>query len=67
MSKTEEILTEINKLNRDELDIIYQELVKKMDKLDKFRTAIEKVRGIGKGVWGMDAQEYINELRKDDR
>ena len=38
-----------------------------MDKLDKFRTAIEKVRGIGKGVWGMDAQEYINELRKDDR
>ncbi len=67
MSKTEQILIEINKLNSDELDIVYQELVKRIKKSEKLRATFEKVRGIGKGVWDMDAQEYINELRKDDR
>ena len=67
MSKTDQIIREINLLNDAELDIIYQELLKKISKFDRLKNALHKIRGTGKGVWELDAQDYINELRQDDR
>lgn len=67
MSKTDQIISEINLLNDEELDIIYQELLKKISKLDRLKNVLKKVRGKGKGVWGTDAQEYVNEIRDYDR
>jgi hypothetical protein len=29
--------------------------------------ALEKIRGIGEGIWNEDAQEYVNRLRDNDR
>lgn len=33
----------------------------------KVKMKLEKYRGKGQGVWQKDAQEYVNQLRKDDR
>jgi hypothetical protein len=28
---------------------------------------LEQLKGIGKGIWNEDAQEYVNKLRSNDR
>jgi hypothetical protein len=37
------------------------------DRKTKFLKLLDKLSGIGKGVWDEDAQEYVNKLRNNDR
>lgn len=67
MSKTEYIIQELDLLNPSELETIYHELLKKINKADRVREILAKLRGKGEGVWTQDAQEYVNQLRENDR
>ncbi len=66
-STVSQILGAISKLNPAERQTLYDRLRQEMDDKKELERRINSYRGIGKGVWGMDAQEYINELRDDDR
>lgn len=70
MSKTEQILKQLKELERAELEIILDELVRRINRSQQIKEALLKVKGKGKGVWtkeGEDAQEYINNIRENDR
>lgn len=61
------IIREIENLSLSqqvELNSILTERLKKRERLIK---SLDEIRGIGKGLWNMDAQEYINKMRADDR
>ena len=65
MSKVEALLLEINNLSAQEFQLLVTKLLAKANKLEQATNMLSKYRGIGKGVWPMDAQEYVNELRND--
>ena len=68
MSKIEQILKQLKKLERAELEIILEKLVRRINRSQQIKEAFLKVKG--KGVWtkeGEDAQEYINNIRENDR
>ncbi|WP_421829179.1 hypothetical protein [Larkinella sp.] len=67
MSRAEAIIQEINTLNSDELELVYHELLKRLDRLGRIKNTLTKFRGKGGQVWSQDAQEYVNKLREDDR
>ncbi|GAB3928709.1 hypothetical protein [Larkinella terrae] len=67
MSRTEVIIQEINTLNSDELEVVYHELLKRLNRIGRIKTTLTKFRGKGENVWSQDAQEYVNKLRDDDR
>lgn len=62
-----QILDEISKLNPKEKEELYDHLREELVDVAELERRINSYRGIGRGVWEMDAQEYINELRNDDR
>ena len=65
--KTNQIILEINTLSLPELEELQKEIIKKIIKLNKVKDAFAKIRGISRGVWNMDAQEYVNQSREGDR
>ncbi len=65
MSRVENIIQEIEALEDDELELLLQVLLKRLDKRRRMKEVFDKYRGIGKGVWPSDAQAYINQLRED--
>ena len=67
MTKTETILKEINSLTMTELELIYNEIQKRINRLQKAQKALEEFRGTGVGVWPKDVQKWINEGRDDGR
>jgi hypothetical protein len=67
MSRTEQIIQEINLLTPSELELVYYEIQKRVNKTNRVKEVLSKIRGKGKGVWLLDAQEYVNQLREDDR
>jgi len=67
MSKVENILTKINELNDTELEQLMRKIIHKVDEEKRVKSILEKYRGIGKGIWNMDTQDFINEERKHDR
>ncbi len=67
MSKTELILQQIATLTPEETEAVYQELKRRLDRVARARAALDKVKGKGTGVWGLDAQDYVNQLRENDR
>ncbi|MCB9352929.1 MAG: hypothetical protein H6573_36405 [Lewinellaceae bacterium] len=66
MTRIQTIIEEINHLNPDELEVILREILMRLDRKKKIETILEEYMGIGEGVWEMDAQEYVNELREED-
>lgn len=54
------------KLTDEELDELARALQQKAERLERFRDFLASIKGSGADVWGMDAQEYINQLRADD-
>lgn len=66
MTRIQTIIEEINHLNPDELEVILKEILMRLDRKKKIETILEEYMGIGEGVWEMDAQEYVNELREED-
>ncbi len=41
--------------------------VLKENKNERKNINVAKYRGLAKGVWGIDAQKYVKELRDEDR
>ena len=67
MTKIQNILTEVDQLEIEELEILLKEVIKKIEETKRIDSILEEYMGIGEGVWKSDAQEYINELREEDR
>lgn len=65
MSKVEMLLEEIQHLPQNELEVLAQEIFKKLERLKKAQAILLKIRGTGKGIWPGDAQSIINKLRED--
>jgi len=66
MTRIQTIIEEINHLDPDELEVILKEIMTRLDRKKKIESRLEEYMGIGEGVWEMDAQEYVNELREED-
>lgn len=67
MSLTEQIIQSIDLLPPTELEVIYQEVAKRMSNISRATKLLAKYRGKGRGIWSMDAQEYVQQLRQDTR
>jgi hypothetical protein len=67
MSRTEHILQEIDELNPNELELLYHEILKRVNKAGRIKDILSKYSGKGKGVWLNDAQDFVNQLREDER
>ena len=67
MTKLQYILKEINGLSINELELILQEILKKVDQEKRIKSILNEYKGIGKGIWKIDAQNYINQQRDQDR
>ena len=67
MTRVQTIIEEINHLNPDELELVLKEILMRLDRKKKIESILDKYMGIGEGVWSMDAQEYVNELREERR
>lgn len=65
MTKIDLILKETDSLHADELLILIQKLLKKVKKSETAKIILSEYKGIGKGLWKEDGQEFVNELRKD--
>ncbi|HEX8429369.1 hypothetical protein [Hymenobacter sp.] len=67
MSPTQQIIREIDLLPPTELQVVYQEVAKRMSHISRATKILEKYRGKGQGIWSMDAQEYVQQLRQSTR
>lgn len=61
------ILEEIEKLPTEQQLEVYGHLSHRLKKRARLLESLNELKGLGKGIWGMDAQEYVNQLRGDDR
>lgn len=60
-----QLIREIENLPPDKQLEILIYLNSKLKKKEQLLKSIDEVRGIGKGLWDIDAQEYINQMRND--
>jgi hypothetical protein len=67
MSKVEILIQEIRTLPAEDLQKVIQELLHQADRLQLAKEVIEKIAGMGNGIWTKDSQAYIQELRTNDR
>jgi len=67
MNTIEKILLEINSLNEDEKVEIYKKLRNDLIKSREKIIDISRYKGISKGLWGEDAQNYVDKIRANDR
>ncbi|MBI1766761.1 MAG: hypothetical protein HY015_07120 [Bacteroidetes bacterium] len=63
---TKQIIAEIDNLSREEKQELLRYLSAKLKKAEALEI-LSKIRGRGKNIFGIDAQEYVNKLREDDR
>ena len=61
------IIREIDSLPVEGKIEIYSYLASKLKSRDRILKSLEEIRGIGKGLWNSDAQDYINQQRENDR
>jgi hypothetical protein len=62
-----DLIKELDKLPLDESLKVYSYLKNKLVKKERILQSLDEIRGIGKGLWDLDAQEYINKERANDR
>ncbi|MFM7852444.1 MAG: hypothetical protein ACKO96_11155 [Flammeovirgaceae bacterium] len=62
-----QILEEIESLPTSEKEQVYSYILEKADRKKYAQKILGRIKGSGKGIWNMDAQEYVNQLRADDR
>ncbi len=62
-----EIIKEIDKLPTEESLKIYSYLKDKLRKRERILQSLDEIRGIGKGLWDLDALQYIKKERTSDR
>ena len=67
MTKIQSLLKEIDELDQNDLELILEKILKKVNQEKRVKSILNQYKGIGKGIWKMDAQEYINQERNQDR
>ena len=66
MTDLESVLSDIEKLDNEELIIVVSEVSKRIKRKNKAEAALKKLKGKGKGLWNdHEPQDHVNELRKD--
>ena len=60
-----EIIQEIEKLSDEKKRELFQIISTQLKKRELAIKSLDKIRGAGKGLWNLDAQEYINQMRED--
>ena len=66
MTSLQTIIKEISHLNQEELELLLREVIQRIDQQKKVEAILDEYMGVGQGVWQTDAQEYVNELRKEE-
>lgn len=64
--RTQQIIDEISHLQIEELEMILKEILKRLDQQKRVESILDEYIGIGKGFWQTDAQEYVEELRREE-
>lgn len=67
MKNVEQLIGDMKLLSPEERKQIYHDLKEDILTLRVIDIVIEKYRGIAKHLWEKDAQEFVNELRADER
>ncbi len=67
MSNIKSIISDIENLPIEDLELLLQKIINKLNKSNRFHSIISEYKGIGEGIWKEDAQSYIENLRKEDR
>lgn len=67
MTNLESLLKDIGELPAQDLTLLTNALLKRVNIVEKVSNILSEYRGIGQGIWTMDAQDYVNFLRTDDR
>lgn len=62
-----DIIKELDKLPMDENLKVFSYLKDKLKKKERILQSLDEIRGIGKGLWDLDAQDYIKKERANDR
>ena len=62
-----DLIKELDKLPMEEGLKVYSYLKNKFEKKERILQSLNEIRGSGKGVWDMDAQDYVNKERANDR
>jgi predicted transposase YdaD len=62
-----QIIQEIDNLTLAEQTEVYNHILERLRRKEHILKVLERIKGVGKGVWGMDAQEYVTEMRSNDR
>ena len=65
MAKIETIIKDIDQLDYSELDALLQVVLYKINLKKRVENILDEVTGIGKGIWDIDPQSYITNLRED--
>lgn len=67
MTKVQTLIKEMDDLSINDLELILNNILQKMDKAQKAKSTLDNFIRVGKGIWGLDAQTHINTLRSEDR
>jgi hypothetical protein len=67
MTKLQNLILEINTLNPNELELIFREVLHRINLTRRAEKALDELIGSGKGTWESDAQDYVDALRENDR
>ncbi len=67
MTKIQELIKEINNLSLKDLEVILQQILRRVDRKKRAEAALENLIGSGEGVWDTDGQKYVDKLREGDR
>ena len=67
MTRVQHILKELDHLDINELELILKVIHKRVDQEKRIKSILREYKGIGEGIWKIDAQEYINQDRNQDR
>lgn len=59
------LISEIERLPLEKQLEVLNYLNSKLRRKEQLLKSLDEIRGIGKGLWEMDAQEYVNKLRND--
>ena len=62
-----EIIKQIESLPLERQAELHSILTAKLKQRELLTKSLDEIRGAGKGIWDMDAQEYVNQLRANDR
>ncbi len=64
-STVQSIIEQIRKLNTEELEFILKEVFENVERKKKTLRVLDDFIGTGKGIWNLDAQDYVNSFREE--